>query len=89
MFDSFRFEYGITRNHKIICLIINLSNNQYQAVILCLDEGSYLPAQHADLRETNFSLMTIGKKILQDIENSPKFCDSVTGISTKKIVAWN
>jgi hypothetical protein len=39
---------------------------------------------------TELSLITTEKNILQDIENSPNFCDSVIGISAGGgIVIWN
>jgi hypothetical protein len=53
-----------------------------RAVILSFEKGPYLPTQK---RLNKLSLMANEKKILQDLEHNPNFCDSVIDIFTEKI----
>jgi hypothetical protein len=49
------------------------------------EEGPYLPLNtQTQERLTELSLMTTEVKILQYLENSPNFCDSVIDIFTEK-----
>jgi hypothetical protein len=91
MFYHFRYEYDISRNHKVICHLINDSNKNFicQEDIWRSEEGPYLTYAECELRRdsvnmlTKLSLMTTKKEVVQDLESSPDFRNSVVDAFTE------